>query len=256
MKGKDKRSENWTALRYGAVFFSGMLALLLVNEMTGEDSALLTAGQWFGLIAGTAFCAVVLIGAVRSLIRERKAVKGKAEEACANTAQAPAARKQEREAQGNMFDLRFGECRPIDQIDPQGRAGLPYDIRMAMAITRFLGERGFVMRKTCIGGGATEVSHTGAVEYGASYNTAEQLLANAESDYWQAEKEAAQDYRNWFTGLNYSFVRQEFAKGENIIRTDIVVEPKVWWEGEEAQEAARELERWLRRTGTDESTLS
>lgn len=96
---------------------------------------------------------------------------------------------------------------------------LQWDFQIAANFGKHIIDIGGVITKILIGGGSTEISHTGAVAYGNLYTTFESFIANSMDDLMVADSEAANEYGSWFTGLNYEYIII-FAK---IKETDIKV---------------------------------
>jgi len=237
MKAKEKNSGK-NDLRSILALLCCLMILIWGNNVISPENTLYPVVLWLKWIASAAFFAALLISAVRRNDKDGKQEKS-------GVCKEEPAKKAVSEEK-NTIEIRYADCRPIDRLDPEQNSGVPYDIRMAMVIARFLTKRDYAMVKTVIGGGATEISHTGAVEYGASYTSAECFLANAKKNYLEAEKEAQREYGSWFTGLNYSFIRHRYEKdGAALKIMEIPFRLTIIWE-EGCEEAARELEAALR----------
>lgn len=140
------------------------------------------------------------------------------------------------------------DCKPIEELAVTGTG--PYDIRLCQAVAVFLEERGYTMTRAVIGGGSTEVSHTGAVAYRASYGSAAQFLERGLPDYWAADQEAGAEYGGWFTGLNYQYIVLKFEKTGARLRVESWGAVTIDWdfdEGCDDTETIRALIRHLRK---------
>ncbi|MDO4517473.1 MAG: hypothetical protein Q4C76_10200 [Bacillota bacterium] len=140
------------------------------------------------------------------------------------------------------------DCKPIEELAVTGTG--PYDIRLCQAVAVFLEERGYTMTRAVIGGGSTEVSHTGAVAYRASYDSAARFLERGLPDYWAADQEAGAEYGGWFTGLNYQYIVLKFEKPGARLRVESWGAVTIDWdfdEGCDDTETIRALIRHLRK---------
>lgn len=71
-----------------------------------------------------------------------------------------------------------------------------------------------------IGGGCSEISHTGNVAYENSYSTLDSFVENSMRDIDEAEEKAGEMYGSWFSSLDYKDIII-YAK---IKETDITVD--------------------------------
>ena len=147
-------------------------------------------------------------------------------------APAPAPRREKSEE----WKIAHSELKPLKAFGWPDSSGVPQDILMAGVIASYLCEHGYTMERTLIGGGGTEVSHTGSVAYDASYPSLEALLSRAQQDYLQADETARNEYGSWFTSLNYHWIRQTFRKPGALIETDHAARLTIRWEFEEGCE--------------------
>ena len=84
---------------------------------------------------------------------------------------------------------------------------LPWMFCVAANLASFVMKRGDTLSNIYIGGGSTEVSHTGTVAYSHSYSNLERFVQECESDMDKAATDARMEYGSWFSSLDYSFIR-------------------------------------------------
>lgn len=97
---------------------------------------------------------------------------------------------------------------------------LPWAFRKAANIGKHILDMGGLITCISIGGGCSEISHTGNVAYGNSYGTLESFVENCLKDIDKAEEEAGKTYGSWFSSLDYKDIII-YAK---IKETDITVD--------------------------------
>lgn len=113
---------------------------------------------------------------------------------------------------GVVSDGRFVyRWRRKDDLFPNGKEGLAYpelqwDFQIAANLGRHLLDLGGQITRISIGGGSTEVSHTGSVAYGHTYGTLESFVATCMDDLEEAEQEASLEYGGWFSSLSYEYI--------------------------------------------------
>ena len=96
---------------------------------------------------------------------------------------------------GNFhYEFRIGE-----DLFPAGKEGLaypelPWNFQVAANLGKHMLDTGGVITGISIGGGSTEVSHTGAVAYGNFYATLESFVEKSMQDMEEAEREADMEY--------------------------------------------------------------
>ncbi len=92
-------------------------------------------------------------------------------------------------------------------------SGIPADIVVSRWLAEFIcRDLDYEFELAAIGGGSTEVSHTGDVAYHGAFSTLDSFFNKAYEHYRKAEADAEAEYGSWFTGLNYSFIIIEFKK--------------------------------------------
>lgn len=99
----------------------------------------------------------------------------------------------------------------IEDLFSDGKEGLDYqelhgDFQVVANLGRHILDTGGLITGIYIGGGSTEISHTGALAYDKSYSTLEAFVENSMEDMVTAESEAEKEYGIWFTGLDYKFI--------------------------------------------------
>lgn len=97
---------------------------------------------------------------------------------------------------------------------------LPWAFREAANLGKHILDMGGLITCISIGGGCSEISHTGHVAYGNSYDTLEAFVENCIRDIDEAEEEAGEMYGSWFSSLDYKDIII-YAK---IKETDITVD--------------------------------
>lgn len=97
---------------------------------------------------------------------------------------------------------------------------LPWDFRKAANIGKHILDMGGLITLISIGGGCSEISHTGHEAYGNSYGTLESFVENSMRDIDKAEKEAREMYGVWFSSLDY----KDIIIHAKIKETDIIVD--------------------------------
>lgn len=236
-----------------AGIFSYGVVLLTVSD----KAAILADTKWGRLVLMFLCCFAALYGyrRVRALEKARKEPPAACPYQSVTPVQksaepkTPAAPSVPQTTEQPLLHLRYDDLRPPETFGV--RKGFPYDISIAKAVAAFMSEHSFVMRYTHIGGGSDEVGHTGAVAYGAGYTSAQRFIDNAESDYLRADDEAGTEYGSWFTGLNYSFIRQEYVLENITIRIEYTSRITIEWEGEKPA-IVEALYDFLTDTGTKE----
>ncbi len=97
---------------------------------------------------------------------------------------------------------------------------LPWAFREAANLGKHILDMGGLITWISIGGGCSEISHTGTVAYGNSYDTLESFVENCMRDIDKAEKEARAMYGSWFSSLDY----KDIIIQAKIKETDITVD--------------------------------
>ena len=239
---------------------AGIVSYGVVLLTVSDKAAILADTKWGRLVLLFVFCYAALYGyrRVRALEKAQKEppvtcpyqptipVQKPAEEPAAKTPTTPPVPQASEQP---LLHLHYVDLRPAATFGV--RKGFPYDITIAKAVAVFLSDHGWEMKLTLIGGGSDEVRHTGAVAYGASYRTLQKLVENCESDYLRADDEAGTEYGGWFTGLNYSFIRQEFVLDDTPLRIEYASDITIGWEGEKPA-IVDDLSAFLTDPGTKE----
>ena len=83
----------------------------------------------------------------------------------------------------------------------------PRDHKVAAAALLGLSVCGYELSSLVIGGGSTELSHNGAVEYAGSYRSLKEYLEESSRRYHEADEEALASYGGWYSGLVWSWIR-------------------------------------------------
>ena len=65
---------------------------------------------------------------------------------------------------------------------------------------------GFEFHNASVGGGVSEISHTGVMAYSASYTDYDAFKNNMESDLQKREQEECKNSGGWITSLDYSYI--------------------------------------------------
>lgn len=115
---------------------------------------------------------------------------------------------------------------PRDDLFPGGKAGLaypdlPWNFQVAANLGQHLLSLGGQITGISIGGGCTEVSHTGTVAYGNHYPTLDAFVEHCLADLDAAEAEAAAKYGIWFSSLDYQSIRLTAALRETELTVDV-----------------------------------
>ncbi len=82
-------------------------------------------------------------------------------------------------------------------------------------IIDFFRSKGFTESEISLWGGVSEVSHTGDLAYGATYENKESFVDNGLADFKKATDDAKKEYQDWATSLNYENISIKLNKGEN-----------------------------------------
>ena len=133
---------------------------------------------------------------------------------------------------GNFrYEFRTGE-----DLFPAGKEGLaypelPWNFQVAANLGKHMLDTGGVITGISIGGGSTEVSHTGAVAYGNFYATLESFVEKSMQDMEEAEREASMEYGSWFTGLDFKYIIIKAKRNETEIKVEVsCFIPQIWVE--------------------------
>ena len=133
---------------------------------------------------------------------------------------------------GNFrYEFRTGE-----DLFPAGKEGLaypelPWNFQVAANLGKHMLDTGGVITGISIGGGSTEVSHTGAVAYGNFYATLESFVEKSMQDMEEAEREASMEYGSWFTGLDFKYIIIKAKRNETEIKVEVsCFVPQIWVE--------------------------
>ena len=133
---------------------------------------------------------------------------------------------------GNFrYEFRTGE-----DLFPAGKEGLaypelPWNFQVAANLGKHMLDTGGVITGISIGGGSTEVSHTGAVAYGKFYATLESFVEKSMQDMEEAEREADMEYGSWFTGLDFKYIIIKAKRNETEIKVEVsCFVPQIWVE--------------------------
>ena len=133
---------------------------------------------------------------------------------------------------GNFrYEFRTGE-----DLFPAGKEGLaypelPWNFQVAANLGKHMLDTGGVITGISIGGGSTEVSHTGAVAYRNFYATLESFVDKSMQDMEEAEREADMEYGSWFTGLDFKYIIIKAKRNETEIKVEVsCFVPQIWVE--------------------------
>ena len=133
---------------------------------------------------------------------------------------------------GNFrYEFRTGE-----DLFPAGKEGLaypelPWNFRVAANLGKHMLDTGGVITGISIGGGSTEVSHTGAVAYRHFYAALESFVEKSMQDMEEAEREASMEYGSWFTGLDFKYIIIKAKRNETEIKVEVsCFVPQIWVE--------------------------
>ena len=133
---------------------------------------------------------------------------------------------------GNFrYEFRTGE-----DLFPAGKEGLaypelPWNFQVAANLGKHMLDTGGVITGISIGGGSTEVSHTGAVAYHHFYAALEFFVEKSMQDMEEAEREASMEYGSWFTGLDFKYIIIKAKRNETEIKVEVsCFVPQIWVE--------------------------
>ena len=133
---------------------------------------------------------------------------------------------------GNFrYEFRTGE-----DLFPAGKEGLaypelPWNFQVAANLGKHMLDTGGVIAGISIGGGSTEVSHTGAVAYHHFYAALESFVEKSMHDMEEAEREASMEYGSWFTGLDFKYIIIKAKRNETEIKVEVsCFVPQIWVE--------------------------
>ena len=133
---------------------------------------------------------------------------------------------------GNFrYEFRTGE-----DLFPAGKEGLaypelPWNFQVAANLGKHMLDTGGVITGISIGGGSTEVSHTGAVAYHHFYAALESFVEKSMQDMEEAEREASMEYGSWFTGLDFKYIIIKAKRNETEIKVEVsCFIPEIWVE--------------------------
>ena len=133
---------------------------------------------------------------------------------------------------GNFrYEFRTGE-----DLFPAGKEGLaypelPWNFQVAANLGKHMLDTGGVITGISIGGGSTEVSHTGAVAYHHFYAALESFVEKSMQDMEEAEREADMEYGSWFTGLDFKYIIIKAKRNETEIKVEVsCFVPQIWVE--------------------------
>ena len=133
---------------------------------------------------------------------------------------------------GNFrYEFRTGE-----DLFPAGKEGLaypelPWNFQVAANLGKHMLDTGGVITGISIGGGSTEVSHTGAVAYHHFYAALESFVKKSMQDMEEAEREASMEYGSWFTGLDFKYIIIKAKRNETEIKVEVsCFVPQIWVE--------------------------
>lgn len=84
---------------------------------------------------------------------------------------------------------------------------LPGNFQIAANIGKHILDKGGTVSNIYIGGGSTEVSHTGSVAYSNCYMTLDSFIENSMKDLDNAHLEAENEYGSWFSSLDYKYIQ-------------------------------------------------
>lgn len=113
-----------------------------------------------------------------------------------------------------------------EDLFPAGKEGLaypelPWNFQVAANLGKHMLDTGSVITGISIGGGSTEVSHTGAVAYRNYYTTLESFVEKCMQDMEEAESEAGMEYGSWFTGLDFKYIIIKAKRNETEIKAEV-----------------------------------
>ena len=129
------------------------------------------------------------------------------------------------------YTFRTGE-----DLFPAGKEGLaypelPWNFQVAANLGKHMLDTGGVIAGISIGGGSTEVSHTGAVAYHHFYAALESFVKKSMQDMEEAEREASMEYGSWFTGLDFKYIIIKAKRNETEIKVEVsCFVPQIWVE--------------------------
>ena len=129
------------------------------------------------------------------------------------------------------YTFRTGE-----DLFPAGKEGLaypelPWNFQVAANLGKHMLDTGGVIAGISIGGGSTEVSHTGAVAYHHFYAALESFVEKSMQDMEEAEREASMEYGSWFTGLDFKYIIIKAKRNETEIKVEVsCFVPQIWVE--------------------------
>ena len=133
---------------------------------------------------------------------------------------------------GNFrYEFRTGE-----DLFPAGKEGLaypelPWNFQVAANLGKHMLDTGGVITGISIGGGSTEISHTGAVAYRHFYARLESFVEKSMKDMEDAEREAGMEYGSWFTGLDFKYIIIKARRNETEIKVEVsCFVPRIWVE--------------------------
>lgn len=133
---------------------------------------------------------------------------------------------------GNFrYTFRTGE-----DLFPAGKEGLaypelPWNFQVAANLGKHMLDTGGVIAGISIGGGSTEVSHTGAVAYHHFYAALESFVEKSMQDMEEAEREASMEYGSWFSGLDIKYIIIKAKRNETEIKVEVsCFVPQIWVE--------------------------
>lgn len=115
---------------------------------------------------------------------------------------------------------------PNRDLLPAGAEGLAYpDLPRNFQLAANLGQHilalGGQVTSISIGGGCTEVSHTGTVAYGNHYATLDAFADRCMADLDTAEAEAQAKYGIWFSSLDYASILLQATLRETELTVDV-----------------------------------
>lgn len=115
---------------------------------------------------------------------------------------------------------------PDRDLLPAGSEGLAYpdlprNFQLAANLGQHILDLGGQVTGISIGGGSTEVSHTGTVAYGNYYSTLDAFAERCMADLDAAEAEAQAKYGIWFSSLDYASIRLQAALRETELTVDV-----------------------------------
>lgn len=118
------------------------------------------------------------------------------------------------------------QINPDRDLLPAGAEGLAYpDLPRNFQLAANLGQHilalGGQVTGISIGGGCTEVSHTGTVAYGNHYATLDAFTERCLADLEAAEAEAKAKYGIWFSSLDYHDILLQATLRETALRVEV-----------------------------------